>query len=137
MPGQNETTLRKLVDGLSKGDPAIVDETYHPNLRYHGNGAMAGADFKVWKDFFTAMMKAFPDAKATVEDLVAVGDKIAYRITVTGTHKGEFAGIPATGKKIKIRSIGIARFTGGKVIEEWENFDELGMMQQLGVIPPH
>jgi steroid delta-isomerase-like uncharacterized protein len=137
MSQKDEATLKKLVDGLSKGDPAIVDESYSPNLRYHGNGALAGADFKAWKDFFTAIMKAFPDVKATIDDLFSVGDKVAYRLTVTGTQKGEFGGIPATGKKVKIRSIGIARFSGGKIIEEWENFDELGMMQQLGAIPAH
>ena len=69
-----------------------------------------------------------------IDDLLADGDKVIYRNTYSGTQKGEMMGIPATGKHVVVRTIGIARISGGKIVEEWENMDELGIMQQLGVI---
>ena len=71
----------------------------------------------------------------TIDDLLADGDKVIYRMTYRGTHKGEFFGVPATNKEVTARTIGIARIADGKIIEEWENMDEMGFMQQLGVVP--
>ena len=79
---------------------------------------------------------AFPDMQATIEDMIAEGDKVAVRYTGTGTHKGELMGIPATGKQIAVTGIEIIRIAGGKMVERWEAFDNLSFMQQLGVIPP-
>ena len=85
--------------------------------------------------FLSAIFKGFPDVRGTIDDLLADEDKVVYRLTIKGTHKAEMMGIPATNKAVTIRSIGIARIAGDKIVEEWENYDELGMMQQLGVIP--
>ena len=68
--------------------------------------------------------------------MIAEGDKVASRITAHGTHKGEFMGIPPTGKHTMQTGIDIVRIAGGKVVERWGEFDQLGLMQQLGVIPP-
>ena len=77
---------------------------------------------------------AFPDIRITAEDMVAEGDKVACRGTFSGTHKGEFMGIAATGKQINVGVIEILRIVGGKMVEHWNIVDNLGMMQQLGVV---
>lgn len=78
---------------------------------------------------------AFPDMKGAVEDVVAEGNKVAVRFSGTGTHQGEFFGIPPTGKPIKSTGINIFRIEDGKIVEHWNNADDLGVLQQLGVIP--
>jgi predicted ester cyclase len=78
---------------------------------------------------------AFPDGHMTIDDLVVEGDKVVARYTLTGTHKGEFMGIPATNKKVTGWVIEIDRVAGGKCVEGWSRMDTLGLMQQLGVVP--
>jgi predicted ester cyclase len=78
---------------------------------------------------------AFPDLHFTIEDLIAEGDKIVYRYSATGTHKGDLSGIEATGKPVTITGMVISRVVNGNVQEDWEQTDMLGLMQQLGVVP--
>ncbi len=87
------------------------------------------------KQFETMYFAAFPDASATIEDMVAEGDKVAIRVTWRGTHKGEFIGIAPTGKQIEMTNTLIFRIAVGKLAENWATIDELRMMQQLGAIP--
>lgn len=87
------------------------------------------------KGYFTELRKAFPDISFTIVDQVAEENKVVTHWTATGTHKGEFKGIPATGRKVKISAIDIDKLSNGKFVECWSNMDELGLMQQLGVIP--
>jgi steroid delta-isomerase-like uncharacterized protein len=87
------------------------------------------------RQFFTDLRKAFPDIHFTIMDMVAEGDKVATHWTAEGTHKGNFRGIPATGRHFRITSIDIDRIENGKVRECWSNMDELSLLQQLGVIP--
>ena len=89
-----------------------------------------------YKQFFAMTHSAFPDFHSTLEDMFAEGDKVVQRFTARGTHKGEFMGIPPTGKQVTITGIAIHRITGGKIVEDWVNMDMLGMMVQLGVVPP-
>lgn len=84
----------------------------------------------------TAMLhSAFPDFKATIEDMVAEGDKVVIRQTWSGTQKGEFMGIPPTDKSVAFGVIDILRMAGGKCVEHWGQMDSMGLMQQLGAIP--
>ncbi len=78
---------------------------------------------------------AFPDGQMTIEDLVAEGDRVVARTTFNGTHQGEMQGIPATGKAVSVSGITIFRLDNGKIAEGWLVNDNLGLMQQLGVIP--
>ena len=78
---------------------------------------------------------AFPDAQITVEDQVAEGDKVATRWTGRGTHQGELMGVGPTGNRVEVTGITISRIEGGKIAEDWINYDALGMMQQIGAIP--
>lgn len=85
---------------------------------------------------FTGMYRsAFPDTKMTIDLQIAEGDKVTTRWTAHGTHKGELMGIPATGKQVTITGVGIDRIAGGRIVETWGEFDLMGMMQQLGVVP--
>ncbi|MCB0212682.1 MAG: ester cyclase [Anaerolineae bacterium] len=87
------------------------------------------------KQMISIFQNAFPDMKGAVEDVVAEGDKVVVRFSGTATHQGEFFGIPPTGKSIKSTGINIFRIEAGKIIEHWNNADDLGLLQQLGVIP--
>jgi steroid delta-isomerase-like uncharacterized protein len=78
---------------------------------------------------------AFPDARITVEDQVAEGDRVATRWSARGTHQGELMGVGPTGNQVEITGISISRIEGGKIAEDWINYDALGMMQQIGAIP--
>ncbi len=76
---------------------------------------------------------AFPDTHNVVEDIVAEGDKVAARWTTYATHRGEFMGIAATGNRIAVTSFGIFRLSGDKIVESWDTFNVVEMMQQLGI----
>ena len=91
---------------------------------------------KTFKQRFTAVRAAFPDANLTIEDGIAVGDKVASRWTLRGTHTGPFASVAPTGRHVVITGMNICRIQGGKVVEHWANFDHLGLLQQLGVLNP-
>ena len=88
------------------------------------------------KQMVAAMRAAFPDLFVTIEDLIAEGDKIVTRTSATGTHKGKYLGVAPTGKKITFTGISVFRLVDGKYIEGWQSIDTLGVMQQLGAIPP-
>ena len=88
------------------------------------------------RQFLGMLLNAFPDLHITIEgDLIAEGDYVAERWTLEGTHQGELLGIPATGKRVKVSGMSISRLADGKQVEHWSVMDQLGMMQQLGVIP--
>ena len=89
-----------------------------------------------YKGLCQAYFAAFPDLHITTDDLVAEGDKVTKVWTANSTHKGELMGIPATGKQIVVKGIEVFRIADGKIAEIWASMDNLGMMQQLGVIPP-
>jgi len=80
--------------------------------------------------------RAFPDLRVTVEDLIAEGDKVVGRLRFRGTHLGELDGIAPTGRRVDCTGIVVSRMEGGKIAEDWANFDDLGLMRQLGAIPP-
>jgi steroid delta-isomerase-like uncharacterized protein len=87
------------------------------------------------QQMFGAYATAFPEAKATIDELITAGDRVVIRFTMRTTHQGEFEGLQPTGKPITITGISIVRFADGKMVEEWQQMDNLGMMQQLGAIP--
>jgi steroid delta-isomerase-like uncharacterized protein len=136
MSEQNKTILRRVYKELfNTGDLSVADEIVA--LSYVNHNALPGETpgREGLKAFVNLLRTAFPDIHFTVEDQVAEGDKVVTRFTVKGTHKAEFAGIPATGKPVAITAINIHRVTGNQIQEGWLNWDGLGMMQQLGVIP--
>jgi len=95
----------------------------------------AVTDANSLKQGIATIRNAFPDIHIALDDALAEEDKVVARFTISGTHKGEFNGIPATGKQAVFSGITIYRLAGGKIAEFWTEVDNLGMMQQLGVIP--
>ncbi len=92
-------------------------------------------NLQTFQQFQTRYFAAFPDSRITIEDMVAEGDRVAFRGVVKATHAAEFMGIPASGKQIAVPVIGIAQLTDGKVAEWWNSPDRLSWMQQIGAIP--
>ncbi len=128
--------MRKTYDRINDGDIAGFGDLMAEDFAEHG-GAPGYPDTKAGTlDFFRALAVAFPDMRMKVEDLIAEGDKTVARVAVTGTHEGEFMGIPATGKHVDIQLIDIMRFDhAGLVVDHWGVGDMLTLMQQLGVVP--
>ncbi len=86
-----------------------------------------------YQEFVKGFFQAFPDLNFSIEELHAVGDRVIARLILRGTHKGDWRGIPGTGNKFEMSSTFIVRFENGKVVEEREDFDQLGFLQQLGM----
>jgi steroid delta-isomerase-like uncharacterized protein len=133
---ENKDIVRHVVDLINQGKLEQVKELYTSDFSNHDPSAPTVRDREALMQNFAARRAAFPNAQITTEDLIAEGDQVAERWTYHGTHNGAFMGIPATGKEISITGITIYRIAGGKVAEWWSNYDSLGMMRQIGVIPP-
>ena len=132
----NKALVRRLYEeAFNKGNLAVVDEILAPTYIRHGLAPGAPPGPESTKQVFTMMRTAFPDLRITVEDMVGEGDKVVARMIVRGTHQGEYMGIAPTGKQVTVTTIGIYRFAGSKLEEAWIQMDELGMLQQLGVVP--
>src|SRR3712207_5878373 len=135
---ENKAIVRREVEELYNpdGNLDVVYDIYSPNYILHDPSLPeSGRGPESARELATAFRSAFSDLHTTFDDAVTEGDKVAYRWTASGTHEGELMGIPPTGNRMTITGTAIARISGGKIEEGWQNFDALGMMQQLGVIP--
>jgi steroid delta-isomerase-like uncharacterized protein len=134
----NKAIVMQLYEEVfNKGNLDLADKLIAPDAVNHDPAApsdIPGGAPGV-KAVVTMLRSAFPDDHHTIEDLVAEEDKVVVRLTHSGTHQGTFLGLPPTGKHITNTSIHIFRFADGKLVEAWANRDDLGLMQQLGVIP--
>lgn len=106
--------------------PDFVDHTVPPGFPQGPAGQRA---------FVEGYLQGFPDTQIDLNEMVAEGDTVVLRWTATGTHTGELAGIPATGKSMKLPGIALWRFRNGKLIECWNHFDQMNLLQQIGVMP--
>jgi steroid delta-isomerase-like uncharacterized protein len=128
--------LRAFEEGWNNGKLEVFDEDCATDFVHHDPAQPADLNLEAYKQYITATRASFPDLHFTVEELIAEGDTVTARWAVRATHQGEFLGIPPTGKQAAVTGISISRYVGGKAVETWTNWDALGMMQQLGVIPP-
>ena len=131
----NKALVRRFIDYPNKDLFAPTDEFFATGYRYHNPSSPQVKDLSALKEYNTAAYSAFPDLRFTLEDMVAEGDKVVYRASATGTHKGEFMGIASTGKRVTFTSIVISRIANGKFQEDWESFDGAYVLQQLGALP--
>ena len=133
---QNKVTFRRYVEEVSnEGNLDLVDEIFDSYISHQSDGHTEERGPEDVKRFIGEFRQAFPDFRSTIEYQVAEGDMVVTRWSASGTHQGEFRGIAPTGKPVAITGIGVFRFSDeGKVVESWDNLDELGMMQQMGAI---
>jgi steroid delta-isomerase-like uncharacterized protein len=131
----NKAVYRRCIEAMNKQDLAGCLEFFARDYVWHGAPPGTAPGPAGIKQINTAFWTAFPDLHFAVDDLIAEGDKVVWRVTMRGTHQGEFMGMPPTGKHVSFTAIGIDRINDGKFVETWVNEDDLGLLQQLGVIP--
>jgi steroid delta-isomerase-like uncharacterized protein len=119
----------------SVDNPDTLDEVYAPDVVWHQpEGDIQGLEEA--EQFVAMITTAFPDMSTTVEDVIAEGEKVVTRVTIRGTHQGEVEEYgPPTGKQVELEGITIHRFEDGKIVEEWNSYDNLSILQQLGLAP--
>ena len=133
----NKTLVRRFYEEVfNKKNLAIIDDFLDPHIIEHALPPGLPGGIQGSRQLIGMYLTAFPDLQLTAEALIAEEDKLAARLTMRGTHKGEFMGIPPTGKQVTMTGIQIVRIANGKIAENWINLDALGLLQQLGVIPP-
>jgi steroid delta-isomerase-like uncharacterized protein len=134
---QDKALVRRFVEEIfNRGNMSVVDELFAPDFVEHEElPAGIPNDRESVVQLTTMLRSAFPDFNATIDDIIAEGDKVVIRMTWRGTQQGEFLGVPPTGKSVSIGVIDIIRMANGKVVEHWGQMDSMGMMQQLGAIP--
>jgi steroid delta-isomerase-like uncharacterized protein len=121
---------------LNKGDLSRIDAYYDSKfIAYDAEGNVSRKGISGAKDFVSDLRKSFPDLHVKIDDVIEEKDKIAIRWSCTGTHKGPLMDIAPTGKSMKLLGVDIYRLEGGKIVEEWDIFDSLSLMKQLGVMP--
>jgi steroid delta-isomerase-like uncharacterized protein len=134
---KNKALVRRIFEEVwQEGNVDAIDEYYAADVVNHGAPPDLPPSREGFKVYAGMLTSAFPDADITIEDQVAEGDRVVTRWSSKGIHTGEFFGIPATGKQVTVTGIVIERIAGGKVAEIWAEFDQMGLMQQLGVVPP-
>lgn len=134
---ENKAIVRRFVEEVwGKADMGAVEQLVHPDITVaypllpevvHGREA--------FKEVLAQVQTALPDVRASIEEMIAEGDKVVVRWAFAGTQRGAFGPIPATGKSVRWTGIGICRLAEGKVIEDRGEEDALGLLQQLGVVP--
>ncbi len=132
---ENKAMVRRVFEtAINSGDEAALDELLAADYVNHDMPAPApGAEgFKQVVGLFRA---AFPDMRVTIEDEFADGDLAGTRGRFTGTHKGDFMGVPASGQPINVKYIDLWRVRDGKLAENWVQMDMIGLMQQIGAMP--
>ena len=130
----NKALVHRAYEGFNQRNLAVFNELCAPDLVFH-NASTTIKGLEASMQVLSMLLTAFPDARFTVEDVIAEGDRVASRYTFRGTHQGDLMGIAPTGKQVTVTGIIINRIVDGKSAEGWLNFDALGMVQQLGALP--
>ena len=131
---QNKALIRNYLKELDNKNFEIFNEAYAPDAKiYFPSNSSEPMSLEQSVPMVKSFCAAFPDISHSIEELIAVGDKVILRAIDRGTHQGEFSGIPATEKKIEFGVLVIFRVEDGKIVEAWEEFEMLGLMQQLGM----
>lgn len=136
---RNKATFRQFQDATNTHDADFisktVDEIVHPDALIRTPLPLQATGAQALKEIFATLHRTFPDLHVTVEDLIAEGDKVVGRNTVTGTQQGEYMGHPPTGKTVTYNEIFIFRFADGRIAETWGVVDVLSQIKQLGFAP--
>ena len=137
MPSDNKAIILRLYgDVWNKRKLEVIKEIISPSHALHApniSGSSIGPE--AYKNQVVRFLAGYPDLRFTVEDTVVEKDKVVACWTLSGTHKGDFMGIPATNRKVSVDGMTIHHVADGKIMDSYSNWDALGMMQQLGVVP--
>lgn len=137
---ENKALLRRLIGELNKGEAAamaVVEETCSADFVQHNAYGEEVEGLENYKRRVSDLLRAVPDAHFAIDDILAEGDEVASRFTMTGTHTGNLqhvVDLSATGRKVTAQYVTIYRIKDGKFVEGWERFDTLSVMQQLGLV---
>ena len=135
---ENKALLRRAVEEVfsAQGDVDVADEIFAPDyVGMNPTDPQAVRGPEGVKELANMYRSAFPDVRLIIEEQVAEGDKVVTRWIAYGTHQGEMMGIAPTGNQVRVEGITISHIQEGKIVQEWELFDTLGLMQQLGAAP--
>lgn len=133
---ENKALVRRFSNEFkNKANHGIVDELMTPNFQHHFKDPRLPKGREGMKLLGKSVVIAFPDVHASIQDLVAEGDKVVERTEAHGTHRGEFNGVPATGRPVTWTELHLYRLEKGKIAELWSEIDFLGIMMQVGAIP--
>ena len=127
--------LRRFYEEVSAGNVGVIDELIADDLIEHEEFPGIEPNKEGVKQFFTMFRSAFPDLRLEAHEILVDGDLVCARATTSGTHDGEFMGLPPSGKRFEIHGFDMVRMRDGQVVEHWGVFDMMTMMQQLGAIP--
>lgn len=134
---ENKAVYRRFITKVAnQGNLSVADELLAPEVIEHEAlppGVPGGREGI--KQLFTLIRTAFPDLHISIDDQIGEGDKVVARVTLNGTHRGEFFGVPATGRRVAYEAIDISRIAGGRLVEHWGIPDYLSLLQQLGASP--
>ena len=132
----NKAIVRRFIEEVQNNqDWDAYDELNDPDFVNLSAPPGVGADRESGKYFLQALAAAYSDARFTIDDMIAEGDRVATKKTMTGTNTGEFMGMPATGKTVTLQYVDILRLRDGRITEHWNCIDTLNWLQQLGVVP--
>ncbi len=134
---ENKETVNRLINEfVNEGNEDTADELLAPDyVRYDPDAPSGTQGPEEFKEMIRMFGEAFSDAEVSIEEIIGEGDLVVFRGTETGTHDGEFMGHEPTGKTFEISGLAMHRVEDGRITETWANWDMLGMMQQLGVVP--
>jgi predicted ester cyclase len=132
---ENKAVSRRFHEAIGKGSAQALQEEFAPNYVAHFPGVPVPLDSEGFNQLVNVFASGFPDSHFDIDDEFAVGDKVVTRFTYHAVHSGEFQGLPPTGKHVTMTGITILRLAGGKIVENTVELDQLGLLQQLGVVP--
>jgi steroid delta-isomerase-like uncharacterized protein len=130
----NKALVHRFVEAFNAGDLDGLAAAFAPNAVVHNSGAPDPLNLDGFRQLAAVFLAAFPEGKHTIDDMIVEGDKVVTRITYRGAHTGDLMGIPPTGKHVTTSAMTIDQIADGKIVETWRLFDQMGMMQQLGVM---
>jgi steroid delta-isomerase-like uncharacterized protein len=126
---------RRWVEALNRGDVAVANETFTPDCVIHITGSpQPDLSVEGFKQMVTGLLAAFPDLHFTIQDQIVSADKVATRWTAEGTNTGPFGEVPPTGRRVHVDGLILDRVDDGRVVERWEQWDQMAMMRQLGLL---
>jgi steroid delta-isomerase-like uncharacterized protein len=129
----NKAIIRRWIEAFNQRDLQGEADVLAPGFVAHVPAASRPLGLEAWRQFTAPFVEAFPDLRLTIQDITAEGDTVAARVAFHGTHRGEFQGLPPTGKQVAFSSMEFNRVVDGKVEEHWVEINLLGLVQQLGV----